>query len=193
MAAATDGPLTPGEHAGADRIVLVPGAWSSLRPDGRDVVMTHELTHVTVRASTTRSVPVWLSEGFAELVAYQPIRLPEATVVAPALDGFGRPVCRRLCPPTRTSTRAPMRSRRHTASRCWRCAPWRTATGRQAVVRLYRAAAGGLVVPTSRLDDREAAVDDALALDHGHDTVGTRCRQWQARIRRDLLPLSRQA
>ena len=32
----------------------------------RDVVVTHELTHVTVRASTTRSVPVWLSEGFAD-------------------------------------------------------------------------------------------------------------------------------
>ena len=48
--------------------------------------MTHELTHATVRASTTRAVPAWLAEGFAELVAYRRCDLPERDVVAPALD-----------------------------------------------------------------------------------------------------------
>ncbi|GAA2746540.1 hypothetical protein GCM10009868_32390 [Terrabacter aerolatus] len=182
VAAATDGPLTPGQPAGADRIVLVPGAWTSLRPDGRDVVMTHELTHVTVRASTTRAVPVWLSEGFAELVAYDPIDLPEATVVAPALERVrtsglpaALPADADFEPGTQTLAAAyglSLLALRTLADRY----------GTQAVVRLYRAAAGGLVEPTDRVDDREGAVDDAL-----RSTVGTTraalVQQWQARLR----------
>ncbi len=185
VAAATDGPLTPGEQAGADRIVLVPGAWNSLRPDGRDVVMTHELTHVTVRASTTRSVPVWLSEGFAELVAYQPVDLPEATVVAPALDRVrssglpgALPADADFEPGTQTLSVAygfSLLVLRTLADRY----------GTQAVVHLYRAAAGGLDEPTDRLDDREAAVDDALRSTTG-TTRSALVEQWQARIR-DLL------
>lgn len=182
VAAATDGPLTPGEPAGADRIVLVPGAWTSLRPDGREVVMTHELTHVTVRSSTTRAVPVWLSEGFAELVAYEPIDLPEATVVAPALDRVrtsglpaALPADADFDPGTQSLAAAyglSLLALRTLADRY----------GTQAVVRLYRAAAGGIVEPAARLDDREAAVDDAL-----RSTVGTTrsalVQQWQARLR----------
>ena len=185
VAAATDGPLTPGERAGADRIVLVPGAWSSLRPDGRDVVMTHELTHVAVRASTTRAVPLWLSEGFAELVAYEPIDVPEATVVASALDRVrssgvptSLPADADFDPGTRALPAAyglSLLALRTLAD----------AHGTRAVVRLYRAAAGGLDVPTDRLDDREGAVDEAL----GRTVDTTRAalvRDWQARIR-DLL------
>lgn len=185
VAAATDGPLTPGERAGADRIVLVPGAWSSLRPDGRDVVMTHELTHVTVRASTTRAVPIWLSEGFAELVAYQPIDLPEATAVAPALDRVRSSGLPAALPadadfePGSGSIAAAyglsLLALRTVADRY----------GTQAVVRLYRAAAGGITEPTERLDDREAAVDDALEATVGLSRSAL-VRQWQARIR-DLL------
>ena len=77
-------------------------------PTGRDVVLTHELTHVAVGPRRRAASRVWLSEGFAELVAYRPLRLPEATIVAPAArPRCGRPVRRRHCPPTRTSTPAP--------------------------------------------------------------------------------------
>jgi hypothetical protein len=185
VAAATDGPLTPGERAGADRIVLVPGAWASLRPDGRDVVMTHELTHVTVRASTTRAVPVWLSEGFAELVAYEPIDLPEATIVAPALERV-----RASGLPQALPADADFDPGTHALAAAYGLSllALRTladAYGTQAVVRLYRAAAGGLDVPTSRLDDREAAVDAALRSTTG-TTRAALVTDWQARIR-DLL------
>ena len=185
VAAATDGPLTPGERAGADRIVLVPGAWSSLRPDGRDVVMTHELTHATVRASTTRAVPVWLSEGFAELVAYEPIDLPEATVVAPALERV-----RASGLPQALPADADFDPGTHALPAAYGLSllALRTladAHGTQAVVRLYRAAAGGLDVPTSRIDDKEAAVDAALRATTGM-THAAFVRDWQARIR-DLL------
>ena len=182
VAAATDGPLTPGERSGADRIVLVPGAWTSLRPEGRDVVMTHELTHVTVRAATTRPVPVWLSEGFAELVAYASIDLPEARIVAPALDrvrAVGLPKAlpadadfdpgNRALPAAYGLSLLALRV-------------LRDAHGTQAVVRLYRAAAGGTDVPAARLDDREAAVDEALR----HEMGTTRAQlvsDWQTRIR----------
>lgn len=185
VVAATDGPLTPGRRAGADRIVVVPGAWGSLRPEGRDVVMTHELTHVTVRASTTRAVPVWLSEGFAELVAYEPIDLPEATIVAPALKQVrasgmpsALPAAADFEPGTGSLAAAyglSLLALRTLAD----------AHGIQAVVRLYRAAGGGLAVPTARLDDGEAAVDDALA-QAVHTSRPALVAAWQARIRQLL-------
>ncbi|MBC9823644.1 hypothetical protein [Terrabacter sp. MAHUQ-38] len=182
VAAATDGPLTPGERAGADRIVLVPGAWTALRPAGRDVVMTHELTHVTVRSATTRAVPVWLSEGFAELVAYASIHLPESAIVAPALERVragglphALPADADFEPGTRTLPAAyglSLLALRTLAD----------AHGTHAVVRLYRAAAGGLDVPTSRLDDREAAVDAALRQQVG-STRADLVADWRQRIR----------
>ncbi len=90
VAAVTDGPLIAGRPAGADRIVIVPQAWGSLPGRGRDVVATHELTHVVVRGSTTGAVPLWLSEGLAEFVAYRAVPLPEGDIVRPALDAVRR-------------------------------------------------------------------------------------------------------
>jgi len=185
VAAATDGPLTPGRTAGADRIVLVPGAWTSLSPAGRDVVMTHELTHVTVRASTTRPVPVWLSEGFAELVAYEPVALPEATVVAPALAQVRSTGLPRALP---ADTDFQPGTGSLSAAYGLSLLALRTladAYGTQAVVRVYREAAGGLDVPTARLDDPEAAVDEALR-DVVHTSRPDLVTRWQARIRQLL-------
>lgn len=86
VAAVTDGPLSSGAGAGADRVVLVPTAWDALTEQGREVVLAHELTHVTVRSTATRSMPLWLSEGFAEYVAYAEVDLPERRVVGGALE-----------------------------------------------------------------------------------------------------------
>ncbi|OFE15774.1 hypothetical protein BA895_21405 [Humibacillus sp. DSM 29435] len=90
VAAVTDGPLPARQPAGADRIVIVPKAWISLSGRGRDVVAAHELTHVVVRGSTTGAVPLWLSEGFAEFVAYRAVSLPEGDIVRPAVDAVRR-------------------------------------------------------------------------------------------------------
>lgn len=182
VAAATDGPLTPGEPAGADRIILVPKAWTSLRPDGRDVVMTHELTHVTVRGSTTRGVPVWLSEGFAELVAYTPIDLPEKAVVAPAVT-----LVRTTGMPSSLPTDADFAPGTPTLQAAYGLSLLAVRTladahGTRSVVDLYRAAAGGLAVPTGRLDDREGIVDDALRSTIG-TTRGRLVMEWQERLR----------
>ena len=185
VAAATDGPLTPGERAGADRIVLVPGAWASLRPDGRDVVMTHELTHVAVRASTTRAVPLWLSEGFAELVAYEPSTCRRRRSSLPRSTVCEHPACLRHCRQTRTSTRAPTRSRRHTASRCWPCAPSRTRTApRPSSVSTGPRPAGSTSRPPGSTTGRQPSTPPCTARPGRPEQPS--CADWQARIR-DLL------
>ncbi|MFI7418109.1 hypothetical protein [Nonomuraea sp. NPDC049684] len=77
---ASTGPLD-GLAAVADgaRVIVVPGSFARLTPTGRDVVLTHELTHV---AAGTDRLPVWLYEGFADYVAYRDAGLPAGTAAA---------------------------------------------------------------------------------------------------------------
>jgi hypothetical protein len=86
IAAVTDGPLVRDTSAQSDRVYLNPEAFKELSPTGRSVVVTHELTHVTVRATTSRAVPIWLSEGFADDVALAPTGLPVRSVTGDLLD-----------------------------------------------------------------------------------------------------------
>jgi hypothetical protein len=86
VAAVTDGPLRRDTPAQSDRVYLNPDAFKGLSATGRSVVLTHELTHVAVRATTARSVPIWLSEGFADDVAFAPTGLTGRTVAADLLD-----------------------------------------------------------------------------------------------------------
>jgi hypothetical protein len=76
VAAVTTGDLAgdggaDAERAGNDRVVINPAAFARLGPTGRRVVLTHEMTHIAVRQSTTSAVPIWLSEGFADFVGYR--------------------------------------------------------------------------------------------------------------------------
>ncbi|RKT77801.1 hypothetical protein DFJ68_1229 [Terracoccus luteus] len=143
VAAVTDGPSNPGVGAGADRVVVVPSVWAGLTSAGRDVVLTHELTHVVVRRTTTASVPLWLSEGFAELVAYRRAGLPDRVGVTPALTGDdgGRvtalPADRDFDPSSGDLPKAYARSL--AVVRAAAAGP----RGLDGVVRLYRAVAGG--------------------------------------------------
>lgn len=93
VAAITDGPVHTGEPAQSDRVYLNPDVMATLSADGRKVVVTHELTHVTIRGSTTRPVPIWLSEGYADAVAYSGTGLAPRAVAADLLqlvrDGKG--------------------------------------------------------------------------------------------------------
>jgi hypothetical protein len=87
VAAVTDGSqsVTTG-LAAADRIVVNPAAFARLRPAGRQVVISHESTHVAVRASAGGQVPTWLSEGFADYVGYRSTDLPRRVVAEALLD-----------------------------------------------------------------------------------------------------------
>jgi hypothetical protein len=71
-AVTTSGPQTTSTGASpADRVIVNPQAYGVLGDFGRGVVLTHETTHVATRAHTSAATPLWLSEGFADWVAYR--------------------------------------------------------------------------------------------------------------------------
>ncbi|WP_053763988.1 hypothetical protein [Streptomyces sp. AS58] len=70
IAAVTTGE-TGAVRAPADRIIVNPDAYGVLGPVGRQVVLTHEATHVATRAHTNAATPLWLSEGYADWVGYR--------------------------------------------------------------------------------------------------------------------------
>ncbi|MER5202975.1 hypothetical protein [Streptomyces sp. NPDC002825] len=71
IAAVTTGRTGGGPTAPADRVIVNPEAYAVLGEFGRQMVLTHETTHVATRVQTTKATPVWLSEGFADWVAYR--------------------------------------------------------------------------------------------------------------------------
>ncbi|WP_309484411.1 hypothetical protein [Streptomyces himalayensis] len=71
MAAVTTGEAGASAKAPADRIVINPEAYRVLGAFGRQVVLTHETTHVATRAHTSAATPLWLSEGYADWVGYR--------------------------------------------------------------------------------------------------------------------------
>lgn len=70
VAALTTGPVGADGLARSDRIVLNPTGWARLGEPGRRYVLTHEVVHVAVRATVPGRAPAWLTEGFADHVAY---------------------------------------------------------------------------------------------------------------------------
>lgn len=62
------GPVTT-----ADRVILNPDAFDSSADDERrrQVVLTHEMTHVATRGSVLIGPPLWLEEAFADFVGYR--------------------------------------------------------------------------------------------------------------------------
>ena len=84
IAAVTTGEAGGSGQAPADRVILNPEAYAVLGAVGRQVVLTHETTHVATRAHTTPATPLWLSEGYADWIGYLDTgRTP--TEVAPEL------------------------------------------------------------------------------------------------------------
>ncbi|WP_329179696.1 hypothetical protein [Streptomyces sp. NBC_01477] len=71
IAAVTTGELGGSAQAPADRVIVNPAAFGELSAFGRQAVLTHETTHVATRLATTAHTPLWLSEGFADWVAYR--------------------------------------------------------------------------------------------------------------------------
>lgn len=70
--------------APADRIIVNPDAYAVLGAFGKQVVLTHETTHVATRAHTNAATPLWLSEGYADWVGYRATGR-SASEVAPEL------------------------------------------------------------------------------------------------------------
>lgn len=70
IAAVTTGEVGGPPRAPADRIVVNPDAYALLGSVGKQVVLTHEATHVATRAHTDAATPLWLSEGYADWIGY---------------------------------------------------------------------------------------------------------------------------
>ncbi|SEQ46913.1 hypothetical protein SAMN04487983_1005159 [Streptomyces sp. yr375] len=71
IAAVTTGETGGGAKTPADRVIVNPDAYGMLGRVGRQVVLTHETTHVATRAHTNAATPLWLSEGYADWVGYR--------------------------------------------------------------------------------------------------------------------------
>jgi hypothetical protein len=71
IAAVTTGETGGSVKAPADRIIVNPEAYGVLGDFGKQVVLTHETTHVATRTATTAATPLWLSEGYADWVGYR--------------------------------------------------------------------------------------------------------------------------
>ncbi|MFI2369710.1 hypothetical protein [Streptomyces sp. NPDC018833] len=71
IAAVTTGETGRKDGATADRVIINPEAYGLLGDFGQGIVLTHETTHVATRADTSAATPMWLSEGFADWVAYR--------------------------------------------------------------------------------------------------------------------------
>ncbi|GGJ65110.1 hypothetical protein GCM10010121_089690 [Streptomyces brasiliensis] len=70
IAAVTTGEAGGSGAAPADRVVVNPEAYALLGDVGKQVVLTHETTHVATRAHTNPATPLWLSEGYADWIGY---------------------------------------------------------------------------------------------------------------------------
>jgi hypothetical protein len=164
VAAVTDGPVSATTGvAGADRIIVNPAAFARLTPPGRQVVVTHEATHVAVRASTSGQVPTWLSEGFADYVGYRSVDLPREDIAEALLAQVRAGKVPASLPqaddfdPAR-STIAPSYNAAWLAA-CLVADRW----GKARLVELYRAAAGPNTAEHRARAQVEARLDAAFA------------------------------
>jgi hypothetical protein len=85
VAAITQGVIESGRRAQGDRVIINPKAFTALQPLGRRVVITHEVTHLAARSSTTSPTPIWLTEGMADYVGYSGLGLPRSGVASELL------------------------------------------------------------------------------------------------------------
>jgi hypothetical protein len=75
---ATDGSLIEGAPV---HVYLNPDVFDPLGPVARQIVLSHEATHVALGATVTNT-PLWLSEGIADHLALVDTSLPDAVLAA---------------------------------------------------------------------------------------------------------------
>jgi hypothetical protein len=153
------------------RVFINAEAFAELSPAGRDVVITHEVTHLATGAVRGRGVPTWLLEGFADYVGYLHARIP----VRVAAQELAAEVAAGRVPaalPSEASFDGPRQPSAYEQS--WLAVSLLVRSyGERAVVRLYRAVASG------------TSLDRALPL-LLHLSVAELTRAWQAELQRVL-------
>ena len=162
-------------------VVVNPTAFAGLQRRGQQVVVTHEATSVAIRATTTRPVPLWLSEGMADFVGYRDVDATEQQVAAAlfAQVRAGRGPTALPRPEEFDPAHATIGPTYNAAWLAVRQIAERYGT--VTLVRFYRAAASA-----SSADASASAVDAAAAgafRDVLHTTVAAFTRQWLAAVR----------
>lgn len=165
-----------------DRVVVNPTNLARLSPTGREVVLTHELTHVASRLTTGQATPSWLVEGLADYTGYRDAGLPVRTVAAElAADlraGGARAALTALPSDGDFATVDPDLPAVY--ERAWlACRLVAQRYGQQSLVALYRAV--GALPPGSSAADVDAAVRRVLGVSTAELTA-----VWAADVRAQL-------
>lgn len=158
-----------------DRVLINPGNYVKLSARGREVVVTHEITHVATRAASGPTVPDWLVEGFADYIGYRDLQV-SPTVAARELRAYlaqGRAVPRL---PTDDAFSAANKRLALAYDESWLAAKfiaerWDPAT----LVRLYRA------IGASTSGSSSSAAEAAMAVVL-REPVSRFTRQWQSYV-----------
>ena len=166
VSATVDGTLTPTSPA---HVFVNPDLFGGLGPEGEQVVITHEATHIATSAPVTGGVPLWLLEGFADYVALRDTDLPmskTAGQVIAQVRADGIPDA--LPGPDEFDAGATHLGAAYEAA--WvACLVVADLAGEEALVRVYDDVSGG------------ADVDESLRSSAGID-VQELTRRWQVRL-----------
>lgn len=143
------GPGRPDPVGG--RIGINPANWSSLSALGRQVVLTHELTHLAARSVTSRATPTWLAEGLADYVGFRGTGLPPSVVAGTVAASV-----RAGAPPRHLPTASEFDGGSHDLSSAYErgwlaCRLIAERYGEARLVRLYRVVSGSLQEPAAAL------------------------------------------
>lgn len=189
IAAAESAELGQDQQAGA-RILVNPTPYAGLSPLGRQVVITHELTHVASRLSTTTSTPLWLVEGLADYVGFLRTGLGPATVAA-ELDARLRAGVTLTALPDDASFRADAPHLDAQYQQAWlACRLIAARIGPAGLVAFYREVGAPGHPPASAGatgTGPAAAVDEALR-DRLHEDTAAFTRDWIAYVHEQLSP-----
>jgi hypothetical protein len=157
---------------GQDRVLISPGVYARLNALGRQVVMTHELTHVATGGAGDSRTPMWLVEGLADYVGY---KKADTTVRSAAREL--RADLAQGSPPAALPTREDFNGQSRGLSQVYQeswlaCRMIAERYGEAKLVRLYRAAGAG---------SEEAALHDVLGV-----SVATFTRDWRSYLKAQL-------
>ena len=163
----------------SDRVLVNPETFTRLGQLGRQVVLTHEVTHVATRRSTGPAVPVWLAEGFADYVGYAAVDLPLA-LSARELRKDVRAGRLPTALPADDAFRGDNAALAQAYEQAWLAVRLLAEQhGEPALLRFYRA------VGAARDVEPAAAVDAALRSELGTDLAAF-TGAWRDALRRDL-------
>jgi len=163
-----------------DRVYVDMPAYDALDPAGRQVLLTHEVTHVATAAGADRASPQWLKEGFADYVGFLHSTIGVAQAAGPLLaqvrtDGppADVPTDSDFAPTAAAGTLADAY-----AGSWLMCVLVADRAGQAALVAVYRATAAGT-------GSADLNIDSAL-----RRATGRPLAWWTAAWRRDLVGLA---